>query len=130
MPRGYARTQRLNAQIQQELAYLIRDNLKDPRIGDVTVTRVSVSPDLHWATVSISSFGSDEMLSVAVAALQKAAPRLRHILGSQLHLRYIPRLQFVPDNALREGDRIAGLIRSVSTREAMSQTDDEHIDGT
>lgn len=129
MPRGYARTQRLNAQIQRELAFLIQDDLKDPRIGSVTVTRVSVSPDLHWATVSISSLGSDAELSAAVAALQSAAPRLRHILGSQLRLRFIPRLQFVPDNALREGDRISELIRRVSSSEPKPQADNEHADG-
>lgn len=129
MPKGYDRTERLNAQIQRELAHLIRDDLKDPRIGSVTVTRVSVSPDLHWATVSVSSLGSDAVLSEAVTALQRAASRLRHLLGGRLRLRYIPRLRFAPDNALREGDRIAGLIRSVAFTGEKPLTDDEHVDG-
>lgn len=128
MPRGYPRTERLNAQIQRELASLIRNDLKDPRIGGVTVTRVSVSPDLRSAAISVSSFGSDTELSAAVTSLQKAAPRLRHILGKQLHLRYIPSLRFVPDHALREGDRIAGLIRGIALPEGGSLKDGEDVD--
>lgn len=128
MPRGYPRTERLNAQIQKELASLIRNDLKDPRIGGVTVTRVSVSPDLHSATISVSSFGNDAELSEAVTVLQKAAPRLRHTMGKQLHLRCIPNLRFVPDHALREGDRIAGLIRSIALTEGKSLKDGEDVD--
>jgi len=114
MPKEYPRTARLNAQMQRELTSLIRDELSDPRIGMVTVTRVDVSPDMRNAKVLISSFGDDESLGVSIKALRRAAGKLRGSLGRALKLRYTPELVFSPDVALREGDRISGLIRAAS----------------
>jgi ribosome-binding factor A len=112
MPREYPRKLRINVQIQRELMTLIRDELTDPRIGrGITVTTVDVSPDLRQARVTVSMLGPDEELKVTVKALNHAAGRLRHLLGVNLRLRYVPQLHFAADTALREGDRIAQIIR-------------------
>lgn len=106
----YPRTARINAQLQSELASLIRTELSDPRVAGVTVTGVDVSPDLRNARVSVSLLGSDETLKDAIKGLTRAEGKLRHELGERLSLRCVPQLHFSADTALREGDRISALI--------------------
>jgi ribosome-binding factor A len=121
MPKEFSRTLRVNVQIQRELPGLIRDGLTDPRIGAVTVTQVSVSPDLRNARVSVSSLGDDESLRIAVKALNGASGVLRHGLAEVLKLRTVPALRFVADTVLREGDRIGALIRSATMADREKQ---------
>jgi ribosome-binding factor A len=111
MPREFPRKLRLNVQIQRELTTLIRGELTDPRVDGVTVTMVDMAPDMRQARVTVSLLGPDEQLNLAVKALNHAAGKLRHGLGVNLRLRYVPQLHFAPDIALREGDRIAQIIR-------------------
>lgn len=112
MPREYSRTLRINTQLQRELSELIRDALTDPRIGSVTITQVVVSPDVRNARVSVSMLDDDAALARCVKALNGANGRLRHLLADRLRMRHVPQLHFAADNALREGDRIGGLIRT------------------
>ncbi|HUP91959.1 MAG TPA: 30S ribosome-binding factor RbfA [Solimonas sp.] len=106
----YPRKARINAQLQAELATLIRDELSDPRVKGVTVTGVDASPDLRNAKVLVSSLEPDDKLQDAVKGLNHAAAKIRHELGKRLRLRMVPILRFVADNALREGDRIGALL--------------------
>ncbi|MDR3417954.1 MAG: 30S ribosome-binding factor RbfA [Nevskia sp.] len=130
MPREFSRTLRLNTQLQRELSTLIRNELTDPRVAGVSVTHVSVSPDLRNARVSVSLLGADAELTAAVKALNGAAARLRHALGTVLKLRYLPQLHFVADEGLREGDRIGTLIRDATARDraAHPEQDDDAAD--
>lgn len=111
MPREYSRTLRVNVQLQREIADLIRVELTDPRVAAVTVTRVSISPDLRNASVFVSVLDDDARLAQALKALKGASQRLRYRLAKRLRLRVTPMLHFAADTALREGDRVAGLIR-------------------
>jgi len=111
MPKEYPRKLRLNVQIQRELTTLIRTELTDPRVAGITVTTVDVAPDMRQANVTVSLLGPDDQLNIAVKALNHAAGKLRHCLGVNLRLRFVPQLHFRPDVALREGDRIAQIIR-------------------
>ena len=113
MPREYPRKLRVNNQLQAELAQLIRSELSDPRVAGVTVTSVDVAPDMREAKVMVSLFGSDEQLKDAVKGLSSAAGKLRHGLAKRMLMRTVPNLRFVPDMALRTGDQVSGLIRSV-----------------
>ena len=117
MPREFSRTLRINAQLQRELSSLIREQLTDPRVTLVTVTQVSVSPDMRNARISISQIGSDVELKAAAKALNGAASLLRRAIGKSLKLRYVPMLRFFADEALREGDRIGSMIREATARD-------------
>jgi ribosome-binding factor A len=125
MPKEFSRTLRLNAQLQRELSTLIRDELTDPRVKQVSITAVSVSPDMRNARVSMSQLGSDAELGAAVKALNGAAVLLRHRLGKALKLRYMPALSFVADTALREGDRIGVLIRQATASDRAAHPEEE-----
>jgi ribosome-binding factor A len=117
VPREFSRTLRINAQLQRELSTLIRDELTDPRVTRVSITQVSVAPDMRNARIAVSLLGSDAELVAAAKALNGAASLLRRALGKSLKLRYVPALRFVADEALREGDRIGSLIRDATARD-------------
>ncbi|HEU0195810.1 MAG TPA: 30S ribosome-binding factor RbfA [Nevskiaceae bacterium] len=117
MAKEYPRTLRLESQLQRELSDLLRRELSDPRVAGVTVTHTKVAPDLHNATVFVSELGDDARLAAALAGLARAEPRLRRLLGHRLRVRLIPTLRFVPDNALREGDRMLTIIRDAVRRD-------------
>jgi ribosome-binding factor A len=124
MPKEFSRTLRLNTQLQRELSTLIRNELTDPRVRQVSITDVSISPDMRNARISVSQLGSDAELVKAVKALNGAAVLLRRRLGKTLKLRYMPALSFAADVALREGDRIGVLIREATASDRAAHPED------
>jgi ribosome-binding factor A len=110
MPREFPRTRRVGEQIQRELAELIRSELKDPRLGMVSISAVQVSRDLGHAKVFVSVLGSEDQSADSVKVLKHAAGFLRHKLGKSLHIRVIPELHFFLDRSLEEGARLGALI--------------------
>lgn len=110
MPKDYARTERLGEQLRRELADLIRREIKDPRVGLVSLTDVQVSRDLAHAKVFITRIGEPAEREPAVEALNHAAGFLRRSLGRALHVRTAPNLRFFYDAAVEEGARLETLI--------------------
>ena len=110
MPREFPRTRRVGEQIQRELSELIRVEIKDPRLGMVSIPAVTVSRDLGHARVHVSVLGNETQAAESVDVLNKAAGFLRHRLGKILHIRTIPELHFQLDRSLEEGARIGALI--------------------
>ena len=117
MPREFQRTDRLREQIKRVLSELVRDELRDPRIGLVSLTDVEVSRDLAHARVFFSVFGDDDMERTR-GVLQGAAGMLRSRLGRTLATRKVPQLEFVPDRSLAEGERMDALIAAARKRDA------------
>jgi len=111
VPKEYSRKSRINIQLQRELTGLIRDELTDPRVSNVTVTRVDSSPDMRNASVFISVMGEDERIPEAAKVLNHASGRLRFGLGRRLKLRHIPALHFVGDMQLVQATRVSQVIR-------------------
>lgn len=120
MPKEYSRKSRVGVQLQRVLTDLIRDELTDPRVKNVTVTRVDSSPDLRNAKVFISVMGEDARIADAAKALNHAAGKLRHGIALRLELRLVPTLRFVGDDQLVEATRL-----SVAIRDAV-QSDQDH----
>lgn len=123
--RDYPRSARFNPQIRAELVDLLRSSLiRDPRVSgvDLSITSVETSSDLGQANVWMSSLADDETLAKAVQGLNHAAGKLRHEVGLRLHIRYVPVLRFLVDEATREGDRVTALIRKAVARD-LSQTE-------
>jgi len=110
MPREFPRTRRVGEQIQRELAELIRAELKDPRLGMVSISAVEVSRDLSHARVHVSVLGNATQTAESLKILQHAAGFLRHKLGQGMRMRIIPELHFHLDRSLEEGARISALI--------------------
>ena len=110
MPKEFPRSRRVGDQIQRELSGLIRDEIKDPRLGMVSISAVTVSRDLGHAKVHVSVLGDEQQVTESVMVLNHAAGFLRHRLGKMLHIRTVPELRFYIDRSLEEGARIGALI--------------------
>ena len=113
MPAEFSRTQRLGEQIKRDLALLIQRELKDPRIGMVTVNFVDLSKDLSYADVNITVLvadDSDEKIIESLTILIEASTFLRMELGRALKVRKVPHLRFHYDDSLKRGARINALI--------------------
>ncbi len=110
MPRDHSRALRIAEQIQRELAELIRLELKDPRVGMVTLTDVEVTADYAHAKVFFTTLGTSDQMAAATAGLNHAAGFLRHELGQRIKLRSIPQLHFIYDESVERGVRLSRLI--------------------
>lgn len=111
MPREYPRTRRVGEQMQRELAGLIRDEIRDPRVGLVTVSDVEVTRDLAHATVYVAFLGAEPaQVRDEVDALNHAAGFLRRLLGQRMTIRTVPALKFVFDASFDRAARLNSLI--------------------
>lgn len=110
MPKNYSRTLRIADQIQRELADLIRNELKDRRVGMITLTGVEVSQDYAHAKVFYTTLGSDEDNFLTDKGLKHASRFLRGQLSNRLRLRLVPQLQFIYDKSVEQGIRLSQLI--------------------
>jgi ribosome-binding factor A len=107
------RTQRLDSQIRQELMELMQREMKDPRVGFATVTRVETARDLGSARVWVSVLGTEEEREQSIAALRDAAPWLRRKLAERLQIRSVPQLNLRRDDSIEEGDRVLRILREL-----------------
>lgn len=107
------RVSRVGEQIKKELSEILQLEIKDPRIGFVTVTAVEMSGDLQIAKVFVSVFGSPEEKQQTLAALEKAKGYMRSEIGKRIRLRYTPELVFVMDESLEHSEHINKLLNNV-----------------
>jgi ribosome-binding factor A len=110
MPKDYPRALRVADQIQRELSDLIRNEVKDPRIGMITLTGVEVSHDYSNAKVFYTTLGNSSDNFLTANGLEHAAGFLRSHLSHRLKLRVIPQLHFIYDESVERGVRLAHLI--------------------
>ena len=109
--REFERSERVGAELLRELTLLLRGDVKDPRIGDITLQEVRVSRDLSYAKVYFTCFPLDDCGDEQQRFLNGAlAGYLRSRLSQSLRLRSVPQLRFVHDESVREGERLAALI--------------------
>jgi len=103
--------------VQQHISYLLQRELKDPRIGFVTVTSVDMSADLKYARVFISVMGTPEEQKATMAALTSGRGFIRRELASRLDLRFAPEIQFKLDTSAEYSDRINRLLNELKAEE-------------
>jgi len=110
MTKDFSRTRRIGEQMQRELAILIQQEIKDPRVGMVTVSAVEVSRDLSHAKVFITVLNTDQDIPTTLEILNRAGGFLRHELGRRMVLRTVPALHFVYDESMVRGNELSRLI--------------------
>ena len=111
------RGERVGQRIQEIVARLLREEVRDPRIGFVTVTGVEVSRDLHLARVFVAGHGSEAERAAALAGLNSAAPFFRRAVGRELSLRFTPELAFEEDSGVERGFRVETILRDLHEHE-------------
>ena len=114
---GELRIRKIQEFIKQEVSRIILQELKDPRLGFVTVTDVRITGDLREATVYVSLFGSDEEKKNTLAALAKANGFIRSEVGKRLGIRYSPQIGFKEDQSLDYGMKIEKILHTIENGE-------------
>jgi ribosome-binding factor A len=107
------RLDRVNQLLKEEISTLLQRELKDPRLGFVSVTEVETSKDLRTAKVFVSVLGGDEQWKASMAALVSARGFVRNWLKHHLDLRVIPDIQFRPDRSMEHAARIQALLKDL-----------------
>jgi len=128
MAKSSHRVTRIGDQIQKELADLVRLEVKDPRVGMVTITGVDVASDYSHAKVFVTTFDTKHKIEEAVAGLNHAAGFLRNALFQRLALRVIPQLHFVYDESIERGIRLTSLIDKAVASEKSNFTENTDLD--
>ena len=117
MPREFSRSQRMGEQLRRELADIVRNEVRDPRLGFLSFTEVRVSRDLGHALVFCSVMQEDER-EPTLAALNHASGYIRKLIGQRIRARIIPTLKFVLDDSLERGMQMDELIRRAREEDA------------
>jgi ribosome-binding factor A len=126
----FRRADRLNEQLRQEVSLLLRDEVRDPRVGIVTITAVEASPELDHAKIYFTLLGDEEEKEAALAGLRSASSFLRRELGRRLHMRRIPELHFAIDRVLEQAGRIEDLLRQVRPADEGGEDAEPDPDGS
>jgi ribosome-binding factor A len=107
------RPQRLAQQIQHEISLILSRDMKDRRVGFVTVTGVDLSPDYRHARVFVSAFGSEKDREGSLEALNRAAGWIRRELGQRIRTKFLPEIAFREDSSREYGSRIDELLEEI-----------------
>ena len=110
------RMERLQKLARQVLGEAIQE-LKDPRIGFATVTRVRITPDLRHARVLVSVLGSEQEQEETMKGLGSAKAHLRGELGRQVRMKYLPELTFELDHRSEDAEHLEELLRKIHTED-------------
>lgn len=115
MSREFKRSDRVAQELKKEVAMILQREVKDPRIGMVTVSDVEVSRDLAYAKIFVTFlFDNDqEAINQGMKGLEKASPYIRSLVGKAMRLRIVPELRFIYDESLVEGMRMSNLVSNV-----------------
>jgi ribosome-binding factor A len=117
------RTERINHQLKVEISDIMRRELRDPKLGFVTITDADVTSDLRHANVYISVLGDEKAKMVSLRVLQKAAGFIRGEFGRRAHLKTIPEIHFKLDTAIDQGMRMFELLQQVKPHDQVDQVE-------
>jgi ribosome-binding factor A len=107
------RINRVEEACKEELSEILQREVKDPRVGFVTITKVKVTPDLRHAKVYVSIMGNEEEVENSIAGLESAKGYLRSHLGKHLRLKFLPELEFLRERIAEEALRLNEIMRQV-----------------
>lgn len=133
MPKDFPRARRVADQIQRELPELIRQEVKDPRVGMLTITEVEVNRDMEFAKVFFTTLGGQPEHDACLQGLQRASGFLRSQLSHRMQLRVVPKLTFVYDRSVEYGMQLSHLIEAAVAEDAKNappspEEDDASVD--
>jgi ribosome-binding factor A len=112
------RINRVEEACREEFSEIIQREIKDPRIGFVTITRVKVTPDLRHAQVYVSIMGSEDEVKQTLAGLESAKGYMRSHLGKHLRLKFLPEIEFVHEHVTDEALRLSEIMKRTHREDA------------
>ena len=111
--KGFQRSERVAEQVRRDLADLIRSELKDPRVGMISLTAVELTPDYAHAKVFFTTLNSEHLKEIE-QGLKRASGFLRRELGRRIHIHTLPELHFIYDSSLEYGASMSALIEKAN----------------
>ncbi len=124
MAREFKRSDRVAAEVQRELAIVLQQEFKNPKMGFITVNAVRVTRDLDVAKVYVGIMNADEpKIKENLQILNQSAPWLRHTLSGRLRMRRVPELRFVYDESVERGAHLSKLIESLDLPKPEDEAD-------
>ncbi len=108
-----ARIDRVREQIQHEVSKIIQYELKDPRVGMVTVTNAEVSSDFRYAKIYYTVYGDEQQRRATQEGLESATPFIRTQIGQRIRLRYTPEISFVFDKGMEKAMHVYDLLAQI-----------------
>lgn len=118
------RSERLAGEIRDEVARMVASDLKDPRLGFITVTRVELTPDLRYARVYVGVLGEDAK-GESLAVLKRAAGFVKREIGRRLRVRFAPEIDFRYDRGLEATERVARALAEDQSRDRKPLEDED-----
>lgn len=128
MAREFKRTDRVAEQLQRELAQIIQLEVKDPRLGMVTVSGVNLSRDLYYATAFVTFLGINEdeqSIKDALHILNQATGFIRSSIGKRMQMRVIPEIKFEFDKSISRGSELSALIKKARDKDSENNTEED-----
>jgi len=107
------RSKRVSEAIRREASVIIKDELKDPRIGFITVTKAAITEDLRSAVIYYSILGDEKIKEAAIAGLKSALPFIKKEIGKRINLRYAPDIKLKVDETLDYAEKIENIIKKI-----------------
>lgn len=115
------RPERVQEAIRQEISKIVHDEIKDPRIGFITITKVELTKDLRYAKIYFSVLGEMKDKELALKGLSSAKGYIRGLIGDRIKLRFVPDIAFKIDDSLEHTKEIYGLLDKIKKEKGISQ---------
>ena len=103
--------------IRKEMSNILQEDLKDPRIGFTTITKVDITPDLRYAKIYYSVMGDKKTKKATEVALNNAKGYIRTLIGNRIKLRFVPEISLIADRTYEHQDRIDEILGQIRERE-------------
>jgi ribosome-binding factor A len=117
------RQQQVGDFVRDEISQILLYDMKDPRLGLVSLTRVEMSPDLRYARVFVSVYGDEDERQDTLRALSGAAGYIRRLLAPRIHARHIPELSFRLDRSMEHAESISRALNQIQQDERATESD-------
>lgn len=121
---SYKRSERVQEQMLKVINDVIKNEVKDPRIGFVTITRIELTENLRFAKIYVSVMGSDEERAKSFKGIKSAAPFVRSRLGKSMRIKKLPQISFILDHGQEDSDRINRLMHEIESKETAKSSDE------
>jgi ribosome-binding factor A len=121
------RLERVEGQLKKEISKILQEDLKDPRIGFVTITRINLTGDLRYARIYFSILGDDAAKEESLKGIKSAKGFIRKLIAERMNLRYVPELYFKLDNSLEYSINLEKTFERIKNERKDSQTSDKEV---
>ena len=121
------RSERVEGQLKKEISKILLEDLKDPRVGFVTITRIELTGDIRYARIYFSILGDDKAKEESLKGIKSAVGFIRKLIAERIKLRYVPELYFKLDNSLEYSINLEKTFERIKNEHKESQSGDKEV---